>query len=198
MIGIIDYNAGNLRSVANALDRMDKAYRVCAAPVDLDRVKVVVLPGVGQFASASRNLRASGLFDALQAWASAGRPIVGICLGLQLLFELSEEAGDEPGLGIMTGRVVRLKTATIPHMGWNRIVVARPADWVEPVSAFHYYFAHGFVAEPAEEATIVATTNVDGSSVASVIATDTIRATQFHPEKSGAAGARLLAEMLRW
>lgn len=197
MIGIVDYNAGNLKSVSNALERIGVGYRICASPSDLKRVRAVVLPGVGQFAAASRSLRSSGLFEALQRWGEAGKPIVGICLGMQLLFESSEEAVGEPGLGILEGSVVRLKTETVPHMGWNRLSLTGKDESSQASEARYYYFAHGYIIQPEDESIVVATAGLDGISIPSMIATSSIRATQFHPEKSGPSGAKLLKRMLR-
>ncbi|MCH8879146.1 MAG: imidazole glycerol phosphate synthase subunit HisH [Planctomycetes bacterium] len=198
MIGIIDYGAGNLRSVANCLDRLGRDHRICSSVADLATVEVVVLPGVGQFASAMRRLRETGLREALRAWGCSGNPIVGICLGLQLLFESSEEAPSEPGLGLIPGCVVKLKGAIVPHMGWNRLRVRRETRWLSASNGKHFYFAHGYVAEPASIEPVSATACVNGSDVPAVIEWGTLRAVQFHPEKSAAAGAELLERMLAW
>lgn len=196
MIGIVDYGAGNLRSVANALDRLDRAYRVCETPADLTSVEIVLLPGVGQFAAAMRHLRATGLDDALRDWGNRGKPIVGICLGLHLLFESSAEDAAEPGLGLIAGRVVRLQTSTVPHMGWNRLTVNNNAGWLTAVRDAHFYFAHSYVAQPVDSNIACASASVDQSSLIAAIQRDAIRAVQFHPEKSAAAGAEILKAML--
>ena len=197
MIGIIDYNAGNLKSVTNALDRLERLYRICSEPADLAQIGIVVLPGVGQFASALHSLHASGLFDALGAWGKEDKPIVGICLGLQLLFDASEEAPGVPGLGLLPGRIVRLQATTVPHMGWNRVETLREMDWLSKADGKYFYFAHGFVVVPKIARDVVATAEVDGISVPAVVTHDAIRAVQFHPEKSAAAGADFLERMLR-
>lgn len=197
MIGIIDYNAGNLRSVTNALDRLARPYRICSEPADLAQVRIVVLPGVGQFASALRSLRASGLFDALYAWGKEDKPIVGICLGLQLLFDASEEAPGESGLALLPGRIIRLRAAIVPHMGWNRVELLSEMDWLSQSDGQYFYFAHGFIAVPKNARDVVAAAEVGGISVPAVITHGAIRAVQFHPEKSATAGAHLLERMLR-
>ena len=196
MIGIIDYGAGNLKSVANALDRLGLDYQICSQAEHLARVKTLVLPGVGQFASAMRQLNANGLHSALRDWGREGKPIVGICLGLQLLFPTSEEAPDVPGLGLIPGRVVRLDAATVPHMGWNRLRTVRETEWLADVDMKHFYFAHGYVAEPESSEHVLAVTEIDGSDVPAAIQCGSIRAVQFHPEKSATAGGALLERML--
>jgi imidazole glycerol phosphate synthase glutamine amidotransferase subunit len=198
MIGVIDYGAGNLKSVANALDRCSCAYSVCSAPRDLDKVDALILPGVGQFAAAMRRLRQTGLDGALTGWARAGKPIAGICLGLHLLFESSEEAPEEPGLGLIPGRVTRLVAATVPHIGWNRLVTVGPAEWLGDANGSHFYFAHSYVADAPTAKLVLATTEVDDRDIPAVIQRESIRAVQFHPEKSAVAGASLLRRMITW
>ncbi len=196
MIGIVDYGAGNLRSVANALDRLGRRFVVCDSPAGLERCDVCVLPGVGQFASAMRRLRERGLDDALRDWVSRGRRMVGICLGLQLLFDGSDESQGEAGLGLIPGSVVRLQTATVPHMGWNTIRVDRGVSWLEESADSYFYFAHSFIVQPVNNAAAAATVEIDGCDVPVAVESGSIRAVQFHPEKSGSAGAALLERML--
>lgn len=196
MIGIVDYGAGNLKSVANAISRLNRPYRVCSEGKDLSTVDLVVLPGVGQFASAVRSLRSTGLFDELRAWGDRGKPIVGICLGLQLLFEASDEAPDVPGLALLPGHVSWLRAQTVPHMGWNRVEVLGESDWLTRSFSGHYYFAHSFVAAPGPGAEISAMVEVDGMNIPAAVTGGAIRAVQFHPEKSADTGSALLERMI--
>lgn len=197
MIGIVDYGAGNLCSVANALERLSKKHCRCARPADLNRVSAVVLPGVGQFASAARHLQRTGLFAALEKWGRQGNPLAGICLGLQLLFEESEEAPGICGLALLPGRTARLQARIVPHMGWNR-VLASDVAWMRPFDGAYFYFAHSFAADPTCRNGVAGTTEVDGRPIAVAFDAGAIRAVQFHPEKSGYAGGRLMERILTW
>ena len=196
MIGVIDYGAGNLKSVANALDRLGRNYRICSEMKHLADVDSLVLPGVGQFASAMRQLSANGLIDGLRDWGGEGRPIVGICLGLQILFATSDEAPGVPGLGLIPGRIVRLDAVKVPHMGWNRLRVVRETEWLTEAEMQHFYFAHGYAAEPESSEHVSAVTDIDGKDIPAAIECGAIRAVQFHPEKSAEAGAAVLERML--
>ncbi len=193
MIGIIDYGAGNLRSVANALGHVGVRFRECKVPEDLHAVAKVVLPGVGHFGSAARGLSEVGMMEALRVWGAAGKPMLGICLGLQLFFEASAEAPDVRGLGLLPGRVVRLQAERVPHMGWNEVAAERTCPLVETGPCGHFYFAHAFVAEPGDPRDLVASTGVGGASVPAIVGRDSVWGVQFHPEKSGPAGLDLLS-----
>ena len=188
MIGLIDYGAGNLQSVANALDRLDLPFTVCEQPSQIEAVERIILPGVGHFGAAARAMTQHGTGDALRTAARAGKPLLGICLGMQLLLEASDEAPGLPGLGLLPGRCVRLDAERVPHMGWNHVRWERHAGY--------YYFAHGYVAAPQPEH-VVATTSVDGREIPAVIGTGRVLGVQFHPEKSGERGLELMEELCR-
>lgn len=188
MIGVIDYGAGNLQSVANALDRLNVPFAVCTRPTEIDRVERIILPGVGHFGAAARAMAETGADESLRAAARAGKPLLGICLGLQLLLETSDEAPDLPGLGLLPGGNVRLEARRVPHMGWNRVRWNGRED--------HYYFAHSFVADPRPEH-VLATAELEGREIPAAIGTGRILGVQFHPERSGERGLALIEEFCR-
>ena len=190
---IVDYGAGNIRSVARAVAHVDGAPVVSADPDDIDRAEALILPGVGAAAHAMRLLRAKALGAVLRSFA---RPLLGICLGQQLLFESSEEGGAE-GLGLMSGRVKRFaasaKTPT-PHMGWSKLRPVRDNPLCEGVGAQDYtYFVHSYIC-PISDATIA--TAEYGTAFPAMVARGNIFGCQFHPERSGAVGARILRNFL--
>lgn len=201
MIAIIDYGMGNLRSVQKGFQRVGHDAVVTSDSrkiLDADRV---VLPGVGAFADCMRNLTDQGLVDTVKDVVKSGRPFLGICLGLQLLFDESEEFGLHKGLGILPGRVVRFPTEVannseqlykIPHMGWNRINIRRCAPHLKEIpEEGYFYFVHSFYVAPADPS-IAATTTDYGVEFVSSVWKDNIFATQFHPEKSQELGLRIL------
>lgn len=195
MTGVVDYGAGNLASVSNALDALGVAHRVCTSAEDLAACDRIILPGVGHFGAAARHLAAAGLDVALRAAASSDTPLLGICLGLQLLFDGSDEAPGAPGLGLLPGHVVRLEARRVPHMGWNRVHrtgAAAARCQVLPREPVHVYFAHGFVSEPSDADDVLATVDVDGHPRPAVVGRGSVQATQFHPERSGEVGLRML------
>lgn len=189
---LADYGAGNLRSVASALVRAGAEPVVSADPADAREAPLVVVAGVGNAATAAAGL--APVADALRERVAAGRPLLGICVGLQLLFEASEEGGR--GLGLLRGEVRRLRSRTVPHMGWNALVATRPSALLDGLDGEDVYFAHSYAAEPADD---VATAVVehDGALVAAV-ESGPVAGVQFHPERSGAVGARLLRNALAW
>jgi glutamine amidotransferase len=221
-IALLDYGAGNLRSVAKALERSALAVEVTSDPAAVGRADAVVLPGVGAFRDAREHLAAKHLDDAVLAAIAAGRPYLGLCLGLQFLFEEADEHGISAGLGLLRGRVTRFPDTTsdgtrrlVPHIGWNEVRwrrdaepgaaaadAAHPADPVHPMLAAlpprdHYYFVHSYRALPADADTVVGWTDY-GGAFAAAVARERIFAVQFHPEKSQAAGKRLLDAFARW
>ena len=197
MIAVVDYGMGNLRSVEKAIARTGAAVRVTSDPRRILDARGVVLPGVGAFGACMDNLASRGLVDTVRTVVASGKPFLGICLGLQLLFEESEEFGPIRGLGILPGRVVRfggraLDGLKIPQMGWNRLKIGRPVAELGGIDDGAYvYFVHSYYVEPSDPDLIVATTDY-GVEFAAAIAWKNVFACQFHPEKSQAVGLRLL------
>jgi glutamine amidotransferase len=188
VIGVIDYGAGNLQSVINALDRLGLPWTVCDRPAQIDEVERIILPGVGHFGAAARAMDETGMREALRCAVRDGKPMLGICLGMQLLLEASEEAPEVSGLGLLPGRSVLLEAERVPHMGWNRV------RWSGLVN--HYYFAHSFVAVPRKE-DLLATTEIEGRDIPAAIGSGRVLGVQFHPEKSGDRGLSVLEEFCR-
>ena len=200
MIAVVDYGMGNLRSVQKALQRVGGDARVVETPDELARADKIVLPGVGAFRDAMDRLRDQSLTGPLTDAIRAGRPFLGICLGLQLLFEVSHEDGRHDGLGVLAGEVVRFDFASggrgralrVPQMGWNRIRWRRRCPLLEGIEHGAYvYFAHSYHVAPADES-ITLTTTEYGYRFPSSVWRDNLFATQFHPEKSQAVGLKLL------
>lgn len=193
-VGVVDYQMGNLASVSKALERVGADVRVSEDSGVLEERDLMVLPGVGNFAAGMARIHQRGLAEVVSSWAAAGRPLVGICLGMQLLFERSEE-GDTEGLGILPGDVVRLSSLQkVPHMGWNSI---EGEGFFGGFNALSFYFVHSYVCAPDARADDeIATTTYGESEFVSGVKTGTVLAVQFHPEKSGADGLSLLASAL--
>jgi len=189
---LCDYGAGNLRSVGAAFARAGAAPVVSTDPAAVLEASLAVIAGVGHVESAARGLRP--VADALRRRAAEGRPTLGICVGMQLLFEDSEEGGR--GLGLLPGPVRRLRARRVPHMGWNTLALRRPSLIVDGLDGADVYFAHSYAAEPAN-GIAVADVEHDGTVVAAV-EQGPLAGVQFHPERSGAAGARLVENVLRW
>ncbi len=192
MLALVDYGMGNLGSVEKALRYVGCQVQTTSDPTVLKEAAGVVLPGVGAFDDCMRGLRDRRLLDPLREVVHQGKPFLGICLGLQVLFEGSEE-GSETGLGVIPGRVVRFRhSLKIPHIGWNQIQVNQPAPHLEGIEAGSwFYFVHSYYVEPVDE-NVVATTTEYGYDFCSAIHRENIFACQFHPEKSQSAGLRLL------
>lgn len=201
MIAIIDYGMGNLRSVQKGLQKVGHDAVITSDPATILNAHRVVLPGVGAFADCMRNLEGLGLVDTVHKVVDSGRPFMGICLGLQLLFDEGEEFGVHKGLGILCGRVVRFPTEVennteelykIPHMGWNSIIKQKDAPHLSDVADGSYvYFVHSYHVVP-EDRSVVATTTGYGIEFVSSVWKDNIFATQFHPEKSQSLGLGIL------
>ena len=200
-VALIDYGAGNLRSVANALAAIGVTPHLAAAPQDLTDSTHLVLPGVGAFGDCMAQLADRDLLDPLRAWVLAGKPYLGICLGYQILFESSEESPGVAGLGLVKGCVRRFAEAPglkIPHMGWNSAVPRRPAHgtWHGLGAEPYFYFVHSFFPVPADAALIAADTAYGDETFAAAIELPNLLACQFHPEKSQDAGLRLIRNFL--
>lgn len=193
---LADYGAGNLRSVCSALVRAGGDPVVSRDPARVREGGLAVVAGVGNLASASRSLEQDGLADALRERVGRGRPLLGICVGMQLLFEESEEGGS--GLGMLGGSVTRLRARRVPHMGWNELKVRAGSPVLAGLEGTDVYFAHSFACEPREPAVVAAETEHDGAAVVAAVEHGALAGVQFHPERSGAAGARLLANVLAW
>ncbi len=195
MIIIVDYGMGNLRSVQKAFERVGFKAAITSDPQRVLSAEKLVLPGVGAFSDAMHELAARGLIEPICEVIARGTPFLGICLGLQLLFEESEEGGTHRGFGILGGKVVRFPETpglTVPHMGWNQIQIHRDAPLFRGIAdGAHFYFVHSFYVEPVESS-IVATTTDYAGPFCSMIWRDYIFATQFHPEKSQSLGLQFL------
>ncbi len=193
MIAIIDYGMGNLRSVEKGFERVGVKVKIVRDPEEVDRARGVVLPGVGAFADAMENLKKTGMDLAVKKTAAEGKPLLGICLGLQLLFESSQEWGFCQGLGIFPGVVRRLPEGLkVPHMGWNQVEYKGSHPIFEGVpnnSAF--YFVHSYYVDPGQDQIIAGVTDY-GIKFTSAVGHNNTYAIQFHPEKSSALGLRIL------
>ncbi|HET9073712.1 MAG TPA: imidazole glycerol phosphate synthase subunit HisH [Solirubrobacteraceae bacterium] len=191
-IGVIDYGMGNRRSVEKALVHVGADVLVSSEPARLSGCDGLVLPGVGAFPRGMERLRSSGLDAVVTDAAAAGRPLLGICLGMQLLFDGSTEMGGAGGLGLIPGSVSRIEAGglRIPHIGWNVVHAERSSPLLDADAA--YYHVHSFCARPADAADIVASTEY-GERFATVVSRGSVHGVQFHPEKSSRDGLALLA-----
>jgi glutamine amidotransferase len=192
-VAVIDYGMGNLRSVQKAFEHIGIDAEITSDAQIVQNADGAVLPGVGAFADCMKNLSDTGLIPFIKEFAASGRPFLGICLGLQLLFDSSLEGGRFEGLGVLKGRVVPLpKDRIVPHMGWNGLAVLRPDPlFIGLPDEPYVYFVHSFHAEP-EDAGIVAATADYGVAVTAAVQQGNVYATQFHPEKSGETGLQIL------
>ncbi len=196
-IVVVDYGAGNLASVVNALERIGGPVVVSRDPAALEDADGVIVPGVGAAADTMQHLTALGLVPSLRATIARGVPFLGICMGLQVLLDVSEEGGEHRCLGIVPGRVRRLPPGvTVPHMGWNEVWLRREHPLFAGIpDGTDFYFVHSFYAEPEDPSWLLGETDY-GVRFASALARDNVMATQFHPEKSGVWGLRLLANFV--
>ena len=193
MIAIIDYGMGNLRSVQKAFEKVGVEAAITADPDEALEATALVLPGVGGFSDAMAHLKSTGLHEVIIESINKGRMFLGICLGLQLLFERSFEDGDHLGLGVFEGTVERLPEGVkIPHMGWNQIEKTRDLPLLEGIDdGTNFYFVHSYVVRP-KNLEIVATVTDYGKEFVSGVSRDNVFAFQFHPEKSGSVGLSIL------
>ena len=196
MIAIIDYQMGNLRSVQKGFEKVGHEATVTSDPRDLERATKIVLPGVGAFGDAMAELRRRHLVEPIRQAVASGKPFLGICLGLQLLFDVGYEGGTHEGLGILPGEVVRFDLPAeykVPHMGWNQLEIRRPAPLLAGLSSgVHCYFVHSYYVVPKDPGVIATETNY-GRPFCSMVWRDNLMATQFHPEKSQRDGLKMLA-----
>ena len=196
MIAIADYGLGNMASVARAMKAIGHPAEVTGAPEAIAKASKIVLPGVGAFAAGMANLTTRGLAEPIVAHIKAGRPLLGICLGLQLLMEESEEGTPEDprprGLGLFPGSVRLLPgPSKVPQIGWNCLSVKSAHSYLSQVDGEYFYFVHSYYVDPVDRSLIVAETDYD-IAFAAALGRDNVLAVQFHPEKSGSAGLRLL------
>jgi glutamine amidotransferase len=208
LVGVVDYGLGNLFSVCQALVHCGAQAQIVSEPSQLDTYPLLVLPGVGAFPDAMSELRGRGMADALVAFARSGRPVLGICLGFQLLFDVSEEFGEHSGLGLIPGRVSPVpetgsdgKRHKIPHVGWAQLFPSRKR-WDSPLFSGiavgeSAYFVHSYAARLyPEERCISSLTDYDGVSIVAAVEIGNVYGCQFHPEKSGKVGLRILSNFI--
>lgn len=191
---VLDYDAGNVRSARRGVEAAGADAVVTSDPVEAASADALVIPGVGHFGTCSRRLRERGLEAVVRDFVAEGRPVLGICVGMQLLYGGSDES-EEPGLGLLPGRVVRFPDrAVVPHMGWDVVEVTRPDEVLAGIDERRLYFAHSYYAVPEDEEHVLARCTYGGERFPCVVREGSVLGTQFHPEKSGAVGARLLAD----
>jgi glutamine amidotransferase len=196
MIAVIDYGMGNLHSVSKAVERLGYPVAVTSDPAAIRAADGAILPGVGAFGDAMANLRDSGLDAVVKEYAASGKPLLGICLGMQLLFTESEEHGRHEGLGLLPGRVVRFQGKyKIPHMGWNELSFVGESPLLQGLEPGHVYFVHSYHALPERKEDLLAVTDYH-QPVTAIVGRGSLFGMQFHPEKSGELGRRLLLRFL--
>ena len=199
MIAIVDYDMGNLRSVQKGIEKAGAEALITRDPGVIAKAGGLVLPGVGAFGLCMEKLEGYSLASPIKEFIASGRPFLGICLGLQLLFEESAEFGSRKGLGILKGQVVRFPSGKlkVPHMGWNTVKKLRDSRLFEGINdGTYFYFVHSYYVEPANMENALATTEY-GPDFVSAVEKENIFATQFHPEKSDAAGLKMLENFAR-
>jgi|TARA_Y100000994_G_scaffold115725_1_gene95131 glutamine amidotransferase len=201
MIGVIDYGAGNLRSVCNSLKKLSVDCHVVKAPSDLNKIETMIFPGVGSFGDSSDQLKKQSLFEPIREWIINDRPFLGICIGFQMLFDSSEESPGSEGLGIIPGKVIKFseqKNLKVPHMGWNEVQIKNLDDpvWQKIDDLTHFYFVHSYFPKPDNPEVSSSTTGY-GVDFTSSIRFGNIFGTQFHPEKSQKSGLRLIENFLK-
>jgi glutamine amidotransferase len=200
-IVIVDYGVGNFRNVQKAFEAIGAAAEISDSVEVVEEAEVVVLPGVGAFGDAMHHLRQRGLDQPVLAAARAGKPLLGICVGLQLLFDQSEEMGQHRGLGILPGQIVRFPEKpglTVPHMGWNQIEPTRKHPLLKSISPGDFaYFAHSYYAVPANPAHIIACSDY-GQPFPTIVGRENVCAIQFHPEKSQQVGLQILKNFVNF
>jgi glutamine amidotransferase len=201
MIAIIDYGMGNLRSVSKALEYLGASCRLCANGRGLVKPSKIILPGVGAFGDAMKELKARGFIEPLHAALARGAKLMGVCLGLQLLFRTSEENPGVKGLGVFDGTVRKFRSAgvKIPHMGWNDLKILKKHPMLEGIaSGDYFYFVHSYCGKPKQRNLQLASCRYGREDFAAVIGDSRVFATQFHPEKSQEKGLRILKNFIRW
>ncbi len=195
---IVDYGAGNLRSVVRAVAHAGGEPLITSSGREVERADALIVPGVGAAADTMRNLRRHALEDPIREYIASGRPFLGVCMGQQALFDASEEGGEHPCLGVLPGRVVRLPGGQkVPHMGWNRVRIVKPHPIFDGIAdGSYFYFVHSYYPRPDDAEIVIGETDY-GVTFASVVGRDNVVATQFHPEKSATTGLRMYENFLR-
>lgn len=195
-IAIVDFGVGNLHSIRRGLELAGAQAKITNEPDEIAAADAIVLPGVGAFKSAMQELGSN--LDIIKQATSAGKPLLGICLGMQLLLAWSEEGGHTEGLGLIPGKVIKLpRTQKVPHMGWNSLEIKRGHPFLADVqSGAHVYFVHSYLVQSEDEAAVLATSTY-GIEFPAVVARGAVIGTQFHPEKSGGAGLQMLQNFVR-
>jgi imidazole glycerol-phosphate synthase subunit HisH len=200
VIAVVDYDMGNLHSVCKGLENVGAVPKITDSPAIIEQADAVVLPGVGSFDPAMQNLRSRNLIEPIKSAIASGKPFLGICLGLQILFESSEE-GVEPGLGVIAGKVRRFRSEpglTIPHMGWNQLQFTQRdlPLWQNLPSDPWVYFVHSYYVDPVDWEVRSAIVTHGSQNVTAAIAKDNLMAVQFHPEKSSSTGLQMLSNFV--
>jgi glutamine amidotransferase len=200
VIAVVDYGMGNLHSVCKGLENVGGVPKITDSPAIIEQADAVVLPGVGSFDPAMQNLRSRNLIEPIKSAIASGKPFLGICLGMQILLESSEE-GVEPGLGVIAGKVRRFRSEpglTIPHMGWNQLQFTQPdlPLWQNLPSDPWVYFVHSYYVDPVDWEVRSAIVTHGSQNVTAAIAKDNLMAVQFHPEKSSSTGLQMLSNFV--
>jgi glutamine amidotransferase len=198
MITIIDYGAGNLRSVVNAISRLGHEAKVTTSPAEVLKARAVILPGVGAAADTMTSLRQQGLDEPIRQFVAGGKPFLGVCIGMQVLLSDTEEGGNHQCLGIIPGKVRKFAPGLkVPHMGWNQLKQKIEHPVFEGIAdGANFYFVHSYYVEPEDKGLVAGETEY-GATFCSVIAKDNLIATQFHPEKSGEVGLKIYDNFIR-
>ena len=195
MIGIIDYGMGNLKSICNALESINEEYLISAYKYDLRKCSGLILPGVGSFKEGMFNLRKDGLYSVVKEVAETGKPLLGICLGMQLLFEKGYEGEETKGIGLLKGKVIKMdeEEFRVPNIGWNSLNINKDDKLVKGLKEESYmYYVHSYYADEYNEEDLVASSDYYGLNIPGIVRRDNIIGVQFHPEKSGEEGIKFL------
>lgn len=195
MIGIIDYGMGNLKSICNALESINEEYLISAYKYDLRKCSGLILPGVGSFKEGMFNLRKDGLYSVVKEVKRTGKPLLGICLGMQLLFEKGYEGEETKGIGLLKGKVIKMNEEEfrVPNIGWNSLNINKDDELVKGLKEeSHMYYVHSYYADEYDKEDLVASSDYYGLNIPGIVRRDNIIGVQFHPEKSGEEGIKLL------
>lgn len=195
MIGIIDYGMGNLKSICNALESINEEYLISAYKYDLRKCSGLILPGVGSFKEGMFNLKKDGLYSVVKEVKKTGKPLLGICLGMQLLFEKGYEGEETKGIGLLKGKVIKMNEEKfrVPNIGWNSLNINKDDDLIKGLKEeSHMYYVHSYYADEYDKEDLVASSDYYGLNIPGIVRRDNIIGVQFHPEKSGEEGIKLL------